>query len=310
MGRNGAGKSTLLRHAAGLHGADARARSAPPDASRCCCRTPATTSCTTASATRPPRPRCAPSASSGLADRHPRDLSGGERQRLALAVVLGDGEHEAAAVCLDEPTRGMDRAAKGELADRLPRVAGARQRGRRRHARRRVRRGGGRPRRAARRRARHRRRRRPRAARRRLVLRDRDRRGSAAPAARSRPSRAPSCCADRHVEVAMTWPARLVRDPRRRARRPASPGRSARGRRRGCSRSSPRWPRSRRSGGSRSPPLPNVKPTTDIVAHRGLRARRRARVRGRRRRRAGVERRVRAGPVDAVADGRVGLGRR
>jgi energy-coupling factor transport system ATP-binding protein len=54
----------------------------------------------------------------GLGDRHPRDLSGGERQRLALAIVLG-GETPAAAVCLDEPTRGMDRAVKGELADRL-----------------------------------------------------------------------------------------------------------------------------------------------------------------------------------------------
>ena len=53
-----------------------------------------------------------------LADRHPRDLSGGERQRLALAGVLGSGEPPAA-VCLDEPTRGLDRGAKGDLADRL-----------------------------------------------------------------------------------------------------------------------------------------------------------------------------------------------
>ena len=53
-----------------------------------------------------------------LADRHPRDLSGGERQRLALAIVMGADERPAA-VCLDEPTRGMDRAVKGELADRL-----------------------------------------------------------------------------------------------------------------------------------------------------------------------------------------------
>ena len=53
-----------------------------------------------------------------LTERHPRDLSGGERQRLALAVVL-DGGEPPAAVLLDEPTRGMDRAAKGELAARL-----------------------------------------------------------------------------------------------------------------------------------------------------------------------------------------------
>ncbi len=59
-----------------------------------------------------------------LAERHPRDLSGGERQRLALAVVLGDGPPPAA-LLLDEPTRGMDRAAKGVLATALRDLAGA-----------------------------------------------------------------------------------------------------------------------------------------------------------------------------------------
>jgi len=44
--------------------------------------------------------------------------SGGQRQRLALAIVM-DGAQPPACLCLDEPTRGMDRAAKGELADRL-----------------------------------------------------------------------------------------------------------------------------------------------------------------------------------------------
>ena len=56
----------------------------------------------------------------GLGERahlHPRDLSGGERQRLALEVVL-DGV-EPAIVCLDEPTRGMDRLHKDALAARL-----------------------------------------------------------------------------------------------------------------------------------------------------------------------------------------------
>ena len=56
----------------------------------------------------------------GALDSDPRDLSGGERQRLALAVALagrGAGEGEPpGAVLLDEPTRGMDRARKGELA--------------------------------------------------------------------------------------------------------------------------------------------------------------------------------------------------
>jgi energy-coupling factor transport system ATP-binding protein len=53
-----------------------------------------------------------------LATRNPRDLSGGERQRLALAIVAGDGEPPAI-LALDEPTRGMDREAKRELAAEL-----------------------------------------------------------------------------------------------------------------------------------------------------------------------------------------------
>jgi energy-coupling factor transport system ATP-binding protein len=60
----------------------------------------------------------------GIADRgeaNPRDLSGGERQRLALEVVLGGGP--CALVCLDEPTRGMDRLRKDALADRLAQLA-------------------------------------------------------------------------------------------------------------------------------------------------------------------------------------------
>jgi energy-coupling factor transport system ATP-binding protein len=57
----------------------------------------------------------------GLVDADPRDLSGGERQRLALAIVLaghesGTGELPGA-VLLDEPTRGMDRARKRDLAE-------------------------------------------------------------------------------------------------------------------------------------------------------------------------------------------------
>ena len=52
---------------------------------------------------------------------HPRDLSEGQRLALALTVVL------AAAppiVLLDEPTRGLDYAAKRALAETLRRLAG------------------------------------------------------------------------------------------------------------------------------------------------------------------------------------------
>jgi energy-coupling factor transport system ATP-binding protein len=58
-----------------------------------------------------------------IAASHPRDISGGQRQRLALAIVLsGD---RPSAVLLDEPTRGMDRAAKGDLITRLNALSAA-----------------------------------------------------------------------------------------------------------------------------------------------------------------------------------------
>jgi energy-coupling factor transport system ATP-binding protein len=57
-----------------------------------------------------------------LAERHPRDVSGGERQRLALELVLAAGTPPVA-VCLDEPTRGMDRGHGARLAARLRALA-------------------------------------------------------------------------------------------------------------------------------------------------------------------------------------------
>jgi energy-coupling factor transport system ATP-binding protein len=48
-----------------------------------------------------------------LAERYPRDLSGGEAQRAALAAVLVGGPP---ILLLDEPTRGLDYAAKSDLA--------------------------------------------------------------------------------------------------------------------------------------------------------------------------------------------------
>jgi len=124
MGRNGAGKSTLLRAAAGLVDLQRGRIDAPRDV-----------------ALLPQRPGDlfvhervgdevrgdAGDASlrrfglEGLMDADPRDLSGGERQRLALAIALagrGPEEHELpGALLLDEPTRGMDRARKADLAD-------------------------------------------------------------------------------------------------------------------------------------------------------------------------------------------------
>jgi energy-coupling factor transport system ATP-binding protein len=123
MGRNGAGKSTLLRHAAGLM-----------DPTRGRLRA----SGRVALLLQDPNDyllheRVVDEASPGalaavglehLGDRHPRDLSGGQRQRLALAIVL-DSDDAPAVICLDEPTRGMDRAAKADLCDRLRGLAEA-----------------------------------------------------------------------------------------------------------------------------------------------------------------------------------------
>jgi energy-coupling factor transporter ATP-binding protein EcfA2 len=56
-----------------------------------------------------------------LADRYPRDLSSGERQRAALAAVLAG---KPALVLLDEPTRGMDVAARNTLVRLVARLRG------------------------------------------------------------------------------------------------------------------------------------------------------------------------------------------
>jgi energy-coupling factor transport system ATP-binding protein len=54
-----------------------------------------------------------------VADRYPRDLSCGERQRAALAAVLPGMPH---LVLLDEPTRGMDAAARSALVRLVARL--------------------------------------------------------------------------------------------------------------------------------------------------------------------------------------------
>jgi energy-coupling factor transport system ATP-binding protein len=123
MGRNGAGKSTLLRHIAGLQ-QPTRGKLAASGRVALLLQNPNDYLV---------HERVREEASSealeavGLAQhagRHPRDLSGGERQRLALAIVLGSDPADAPALlCLDEPTRGMDRAHKADLAVLLGRLA-------------------------------------------------------------------------------------------------------------------------------------------------------------------------------------------
>lgn len=58
----------------------------------------------------------------GLAGRYPRDLSGGERQRAAIAAVIAGSP---ALALLDEPTRGMDGAARERLIAAVDRLAAA-----------------------------------------------------------------------------------------------------------------------------------------------------------------------------------------
>lgn len=127
MGRNGAGKSTLLRHAAGLT-RPTRGRIAAGGRIALLLQNP------TDYLVHDTVDHEAPAAAlravglspEALGKRHPRDLSGGEKQRLALAVVLGDPAADPPAViCLDEPTRGMDRHLKADLAELLRRLPAA-----------------------------------------------------------------------------------------------------------------------------------------------------------------------------------------
>ncbi|WP_055589219.1 ABC transporter ATP-binding protein [Peterkaempfera griseoplana] len=139
MGRNGAGKSTLLGSLVGLHSPSAgsvrvaglvphRTRPAqlvrrvglvPQDPRDLLYRETVAAECSSADEDCGAAPgtcralveRLLP----GLADgSHPRDLSEGQRLTLALAVVL---TARPPLVLLDEPTRGLDYAAKGRLVE-------------------------------------------------------------------------------------------------------------------------------------------------------------------------------------------------
>jgi energy-coupling factor transport system ATP-binding protein len=128
MGRNGAGKTTLLRAMAGL----VEPVRGAVDAQRGCALLPQ------APADLFVRERVGEElpGDEGLAalravdlewaiDADPRDMSGGERQRLALAIVMAGrtGDGLPGAICLDEPTRGMDPARKRELGEWIAALA-------------------------------------------------------------------------------------------------------------------------------------------------------------------------------------------
>jgi energy-coupling factor transport system ATP-binding protein len=117
MGRNGAGKSTLLRHLAGLL-EPTRGRIERAGRVALLLQNPGDYFVHERVAEEAPAAALAALGLDQLAARNPRDLSGGERQRLALAIVAGDGEPPVV-LALDEPTRGMDREAKRELAAAL-----------------------------------------------------------------------------------------------------------------------------------------------------------------------------------------------
>ncbi len=129
MGRNGAGKSTLLRTAAGLH--EPVAGKIDVDSIALLTQNPGDYLVRERVGDELPGEEGAAALRvvglEGKVDADPRDLSGGERQRLALAIALAgrmEGELLPGLVALDEPTRGMDRARKGELVGLIHRLAG------------------------------------------------------------------------------------------------------------------------------------------------------------------------------------------
>jgi len=145
MGRNGAGKSTLLSHLVGLrapqrgritvdgvepHRLDARrgirtVGLVPQDATLLLYHDRVADECDTADrdgalepgTTRRVLDRIVPGVDD---DAHPRDLSEGQRLGLVLAIVLAAGP---GVVLLDEPTRGLDYAAKHRLVEVLDELA-------------------------------------------------------------------------------------------------------------------------------------------------------------------------------------------
>jgi len=128
MGRNGAGKSTLLRAVAGL--IDSTRGRIDVGSIALLGQSPDDYLVRERVGEELPGPEGARAlAAVGLeetAESDPRDLSGGQRQRLALAIALagrGEGGPTPGLVALDEPTRGMDRSRKDELANLIADLA-------------------------------------------------------------------------------------------------------------------------------------------------------------------------------------------
>jgi energy-coupling factor transporter ATP-binding protein EcfA2 len=121
MGRNGAGKSTLLRLAKGLT-EPSRGRVERGGEVALLLQNPGDFLIHDHVVDEAGASGLLRAGLDGREQANPRELSGGERQRLALEVVLSGAP--AAAVLLDEPTRGMDRVHQDELTARIDELAG------------------------------------------------------------------------------------------------------------------------------------------------------------------------------------------
>ncbi|HEX6458239.1 MAG TPA: ATP-binding cassette domain-containing protein [Thermoleophilaceae bacterium] len=121
MGRNGAGKSTLLKHAKGLLKPTRGSVRAAGEVALLL-QNPGDYLIHEHAREEAGERALVGAGLEGRGGADPRDLSGGQRQRLALEVVLS-GQEPPAVVCLDEPTRGMDRSRKDALALRLQELA-------------------------------------------------------------------------------------------------------------------------------------------------------------------------------------------